>query len=164
MRQFEANRQGGFKTHLKVARVVDGDGLIAYNIFDKQEIEVRLLGIDAPEIKKCKKLLQDERELHLPGELLIELGRRSFKFLSEIVTKDSNISLSTPTKNEVDLYGRILAYVFLPDGRCLNELILQEGYAKPFDKYECDKIVEFKLLNNEARREKKGLYNQVTFF
>jgi micrococcal nuclease len=44
------------KTHLKVAKVVDGDGIIVTNLFNKQEEEIRLLGIDAPELRMCNKL------------------------------------------------------------------------------------------------------------
>ena len=29
-------------THYKVSKVVDGDGLYCYNIFNKKEIEIRL--------------------------------------------------------------------------------------------------------------------------
>jgi endonuclease YncB( thermonuclease family) len=37
--------------HTIKSKVVDGDGLYCYNIFNKKETEIRLLGIDAPEIK-----------------------------------------------------------------------------------------------------------------
>ena len=69
---FEAKEPINVFTHYKVSKVVDGDGIYCYNIFNKKEIEIRLLGIDAPEIKRCRKLKQDERELHLPGQLFIK--------------------------------------------------------------------------------------------
>ena len=47
------------KTHLKVAKVVDGDGIIVTNLFNKQEEEIKLLGIDATELRRCRKLNQD---------------------------------------------------------------------------------------------------------
>jgi len=162
--QFEAYKQGCLKTHYKVAKVVDGDGFIAYNIFDKKEIEIRLLGIDAPEIKRCKKLLQDEREVHVPGQLLMELGKRSFKFLSDLLNKDSSISFYTETKNEIDPYGRLLAYVFLPDGSCINEILLKEGFVKTYNKSYCSRLAEYQSLNMSAKAEKKGLYEVVNTF
>ena len=115
----EAYKQPHLKTHRIVSRVVDGDGLFAYDIFTKKEIEIRLLGIDSPELKRCKKLIQDERETHEPGQLLVELGKHSFKYLSSLAPKDTNISFLTESANSTDPYGRTLAYVFLPDGRCL---------------------------------------------
>jgi len=76
---------GGFlKSHLKITKVVDGDGIFVQDIFSKEEEEIRFLGIDAPEIKRCRKLDQDERETHLPGQLLIELGRQSWEHLRDL--------------------------------------------------------------------------------
>ena len=77
----EANKLILERTHYEIVKVIDGDGIIVKNIFTKKEEEVRLLGIDAPEIKKCKKLMQDERETHIAGQFLIELGYKSFAFL-----------------------------------------------------------------------------------
>ena len=135
-------------THYKVSKVVDGDGLYCYNIFNKKEIEIRLLGIDAPEIKRCRKLKQDERELHLPGQLLIEL----------------DITFITEAKNEIDLFGRTLAYVFLSDGTCINEKMIKEGYAKPYNKFYSTQLSGYQQLNFAAKAESKGLYAKVKDF
>jgi len=54
-----------FKTHYKISKIVDGDSIIIENIFNYEEIEIRLYGIDAPEAKRCSKLIQDERETHI---------------------------------------------------------------------------------------------------
>ena len=86
-------------SHYKVSKVVDGDGLYCYNIFNKKEIEIRLLGIDAPEIKRCRKLIQDERELHLPGQLLIELGYQSKNYLHQLLPIETDITYVTEYKN-----------------------------------------------------------------
>jgi micrococcal nuclease len=99
-------------THYKVSKVVDGDGLYCYNIFNKKEIEIRLLGIDAPEIKRCRKLKQDERELHLPGQLLIELGYQSKNYLHQLLPIETDITFITEVKNEIDLFGRTLSLCF----------------------------------------------------
>ncbi len=32
-------------------------------------------------------------------------------------------------QHSYDFYGRTLAYVLLPDGTCLNEIMINEGYA-----------------------------------
>lgn len=154
----EAYKQPHLITHHKVARVVDGDGLFVYDIFTKKEIEIRLLGIDAPELKRCKKLIQDERETHLPGQLLMELGQHSFKYLSSLAPKNTNISFLTESANSTDPYGRTLAYVFLPDGTCLNEEMIRSGYAKPFDKYFCSQLSYYQQLAIFAKGEQRGNY------
>ena len=70
----KAYGQAIIKTHLRITKIVDGDGLFAVDIFGKNETEIRFLGIDAPEVRRSKKLKQDERETHLPGQLLVKLG------------------------------------------------------------------------------------------
>jgi micrococcal nuclease len=152
------------KTHFNVVKVVDGDGLIIENLFNKEQEEVRLLGIDAPEIKRCKKLLQDERETHLPGELLIELGYRSMNRLVELAPIGVNISLLSPVKNQYDVYGRTLAYVFTNDGLCLNELMVSEGFAKPYSRYYCTKQYLYQSLSSGAKTAKIGLFSLMENF
>ena len=138
--------------------------MIVYNIFNKKETEIRLLGIDAPEIKVSKKLKQDERELHLPGQLLIELGNISWKFLFDLVPKETDITFITEIDNEIDLFGRTLAYVFTNEKICINEILIKEGYAKPYNKYYSTQLNSYQQLNFLAKTQKKGLYEKVNTF
>jgi micrococcal nuclease len=152
------------KTHLKITNVVDGDGLFAEDMFGKNEIEIRFLGIDAPEIKRSRKLKQDERETHLPGEMLIELGKASKQFLSLLAPVGTSITFIMEKQHSYDVYGRTLAYVLLPDGRCLNEQMIIEGYAKAYSKYYCKQLLSYQIKNVEAKQGKKGLYSAVESF
>lgn len=162
--QIEAYKQKYIKTHQKITKVVDGDGLFVVDMFEKNETEIRFLGIDAPEIRKSRKLRQDERETHLPGQLLLELGQASKHFLSTIATEGTLVSVVMEQQHSYDLYGRMLAYVLLPDGSCLNEIMIHEGYAKPYDKYWCAALRDYQILNNFARNNRRGLYNIVPVF
>ena len=74
---FSVNETALVRNQHFLSSVNDGDGLIVQDISGKNREEIRFLGIDAPESKKCRKLLQDERETHLPGQLLLMLGRIS---------------------------------------------------------------------------------------
>jgi len=151
-------------TGLFLNKVVDGDGLILNSIFSKEEMEIRFLGIDAPEIKGCRKLIQDERETHVAGQLLMLLGRISFNFLIELILPGTNITIELEKENHSDVYGRTLAYGYLPDGRCINEIMVAEGYAKPFDRYYCRELTNYQILNMKAKMERKGLYALVDKF
>ena len=164
MTHLNVNEHRNIKTNLFLSRVVDGDGIILNNLFNKSEEEIRFLGIDAPELKRCRKLYQDERETHIPGELLIELGRISFNYMKEIVLPGTNITIELEKNNHIDLYGRTLAYVYLNDGRCLNEIMIAEGYAKPFSRYCCRELANYQVLNMVAKKERKGLYGIVDEF
>ena len=149
------------RNNLFLHRVNDGDGLIVKDIFGQNKEELRFLGIDAPESKQCRKLLQDERETHLPGQLLLLLGRMSLNFLIELIPPGTKLTVQTENKDPLDIYGRTLAYVYLPDGRCVNEVLVSEGYAKPYSRYYCCELTNYQILNIKAKNEKKGLYSLV---
>jgi micrococcal nuclease len=162
--QFNAKTQKLIKTHLKIINVVDGDGMIVEDIFTKEQEEIRLLGIDAPEIKRCRKLKQDEKMLRMPGELLMHLGRISHKYLIDIARRGESVTIAQEKGKEQDFYGRTLAYVYLKDGSCVNEQMIKEGYAKPFDEYPCEELQEYLKLNTHAMKSKRGLYKIVSNF
>jgi len=162
--QINVKEQTILKTHLKVAKVVDGDGIIVTNLFNKQEEEIRLLGIDAPELRRCRKLNQDERETYVAGQLLMELGRMSQKFLSKLAPPETNVTIVMEKENQTDSYGRTLAYVYLPDGSCINELMISNGYARTFDLIFCNELNKYQTLNSIARNKKLGLYSIVERF
>ena len=147
-----------------LVKAVDGDGLILKDIFNNSEEEIRFLGIDAPEIKQCRKLIQDERETHMAGQLLMLLGRQSFNFLIELIPPGTKLTVKTESKDPLDIYGRTLAYVYLPDGRCVNEILVSEGYAKPYSRYYCNELTNYQVLNMKAKKERKGLYGIVDYF
>jgi micrococcal nuclease len=127
-------------------------------------VKIRLLGIDAPEIKDCRKLRQDERELHLPDQLLIELGYQSKNYLHQLLPKETAITFITEVDNEVDLFGRTLAYVFTNEETCINEKLINNGYAKPYNKFYSTQLSKYQQLNHVARIEKNGLYSKVSSF
>ncbi len=164
MKNLDVIEQKIIRNQLTLIRVVDGDGIILKSLTNNSEEEIRFLGIDAPEIKKCLKLDQDERETHIAGQLLMLLGRMSLNFLIELIPPGTNLTIELEQKDHVDPYGRTLAYVFLPDGRCLNEIMIAEGYAKPYSRYYCSELTNYQILNMKAKNERKGLYGIVNDF
>lgn len=151
-------------SHYIITKIIDGDSIIITHPSTKQEQEIRLLGIDAPEIIKCPKLKQDERESHVAGQLLMNLGRASLNFLLQVAPTSTACTIATESTNSTDAFGRTLAYVFLPDGRCLNEIMIQEGFAKPYTKHSCDALARYQQLNSFAKKGAKGLYTIVKNF
>ena len=60
-----------------------------------------------------------------------------------------------------DHYGRLLAYLYLPNGKMLNAVIIAEGYGKlitipPNTRY----VDTLKRLMREARKAKRGLRSE----
>jgi micrococcal nuclease len=162
--QTSAKEQTLIRTGYEVVKIVDGDGLIVKNIITKKEEEIRLYGIDAPEIKRGDKLIQDERELYLPGTFLLTLGYKSFGFLRNKIKPGTKVTLVQETSNLTDKYGRTLAYIILPNGKSINEILLENGFAKPYDKIYCEKLPIYQAISLRAKSRKKGLFKEVAAF
>lgn len=164
MKHYNAKEKTIKKNLLKIIRFVDGDGIILEDIITKNEIEVRFLGIDAPEISYCDKVKKDEKETHTPAALLIKLGFLSLNFLKDQVNLGDFCTLVQEQNNLVDKYGRFLGYLILNDGSILNEIMIKEGYAKPYNEVFCEMLPMYQEWNLQAKRDKKGLYTIVNNF
>jgi len=164
MMQLNAKETTITKSLLKIVKFVDGDGIILEDIISKIEFEVRLYGIDAPEMSYCNKIKKDEIELQVPAALLIKLGYLSFNFLKDQVNLGDVCTLVQEQNNLVDKYGRLLGYLILKDGRVLNEIMIKEGYAKPYNDVFCEMLPMYQEWNLQAKNSSKGLYSMVNKF
>lgn len=117
--------------------------------------KVRLLGIDTP-----------EREASDKDRFFVKLGGNG-KALRRIAGEALRFNIATVKGKEVrltldhekrDAYGRLLAYVVLPDGRLLNRLLLEKGYAVVFRRYDFRLKEEFLAAEERARDMKVGLW------
>ena len=149
---------------LEVVKFVDGDGLIGKELYSKNEYEIRLYGIDAPEIKNCPKILKDERELQMPAALLMKLGYLSFDYFRSLISIGDKIKLIQESNNLQDKYGRLLGYVVLESGLVLNEIMIKEGYAKPYNEVFCEMLPLYQEWSLQAKINSKGLYSLVNNF
>jgi len=92
-----------------VRYVIDGDTIVL-----NDGRKVRYVGINAPEIPHKES----------PGE---PFGRKATEFNRKLVLgKKVHI---VPAGDRIDRFGRILAFVYLPDGRLVNEKLLKAGLA-----------------------------------
>jgi hypothetical protein len=64
-------------------------------------------------------------------------------------------------QSQIDAYGRTLAYVYLSDGSCLNELMIAEGFVKPYNRFFCSELPKYQELSNTAKIKQKGLFSIV---
>ncbi len=150
------------KFRCEVVRVYDGD-TFKCRLKGGKEIKVRLIGIDTPESRKNRKAERDAKRSYLSLEKILEMGRRATEFTKSLLKRGTEVTLETDVQL-LDRYGRVLAYVYLPDGRMLNELLLREGYAKVYTFPPNVKYVElFKEAQREARVGRKGLWREGEF-
>jgi micrococcal nuclease len=101
-----------------VVRPVDGDTLVARA--GERTFYVRLLGIDTP-------------ETHRPGTPVECGGPQASANMERLAPVGARIRLETdPTQDRVDRYGRLLAYVWLADGRLVETVQLESGWANTY--------------------------------
>lgn len=122
-----------------VTRVIDGDTL---EIDRGKGERIRLIGIDCDEVGGDK--INPE-----------SFGWQATMWVFKQLEDDAQVRLRFDEERE-DKYGRTLAYVYLPDGRMLNEELLKEGWAKtmripPNTKHADD----FTKLQSEAKSANK---------
>ena len=162
--QYEAKAPFIVETHWQIEEVLDGDSLIICNRFTQMKKEIRLYGLDAPEVKINRKMKEDEEKSSLPSELLLQFGLQSLHFVLSVAPPKTIVTIITEQENYYDYWNRQLGYVILPSGLCLNELLLQNGYAKATHQYYCGKLAEYQMMNRQAQLNGLGIYSQVKTF
>jgi len=143
----------------KVVKVYDGD-TFRCRLESGEEVKVRLIGIDTPESRRNRKAYRDAERSGKSVEEIIRLGKKASEFTKRLIPPGTIVYLETDVQLH-DRYGRLLAYVYLPDGRMLNEVLVEEGYATvytfpPNVKY-AERFVE---LQRKAMMERKGLWSE----
>jgi micrococcal nuclease len=103
---------------------------------------VRLIGVDTPEVYggvEC-------------------YGRQASAFVERLVPLGSRVRYELGVE-ERDRYGRALAYVYLADGRFLNLLLVERGYAQPLTvPPNVEFAGRFGAAARKARRTGRGLW------
>jgi len=128
----------------KVVKVVDGDTL-RVELPDRIE-KVRLLGLDTPEMGRKDRVAE-----HLAVE--------ATAFVRQLAD-GKRVRLETDPQGDTrDRYGRALRYVYLPDGRMLNVVIISQGYGHAYTRFPFSRLEEFRKLEREARDAGRGLWN-----
>ena len=125
----------------RVARVVDGDTIDV--VIDGAQRRVRLILVDTPEV--------------LEGAPQC-FGPEASAYMQGLVGAGSTVYLEKDL-SEVDRYDRLLRYVYREDGRMVNELLVQGGYAvvatlPPDVKY----LDRLRAAEDRARDAQRGLW------
>lgn len=143
----------GFTYHGKkftVVNIVDGDTLdIDYPDGDKDFTRIRLLGVDTPETKH-------------PRIPVMYYGPEATAFVEQLAGSRKVTIVLDPTKPTRGKYGRLLAYIYLPDGRCLNEELILDGFAYAYLPYRHQHSDLYLVMQLQAMTQKKGLWANVT--
>lgn len=126
-------------TRAQVVNIVDGDTIDV--VIEDEQYRVRYIGMDTPE--RGKTFYDEATE----ANATLVAGREV------ILVKDVS---------ETDRYGRLLRYVYLPNGTFVNASLVRNGYAQattfPPDVAHAD---EFAALEQQAREEGTGLWGSA---
>lgn len=98
-----------------IKRVTDGNTLVLSN-----DERVRLIGIDAPESRPNPRVKKQAGMEGKDEKTIIQMGKESTKLVKTLVKPGDEVKLEFDVEKR-DRYGRLLAYVYLSDGRMLNE-------------------------------------------
>jgi len=140
----------------KVLSIVDGDTVKV--IYHQKGESIRLIGIDKPESRPTKKAMQDAQRTKSDIETIISHGKEAKEFVMTLMKPGDFLWLEFDVRRR-DPYGRLLAYLYLPSGKMLNEEIVKAGYAQlmtipPNVKYQ----ERFLKAYREARENHRGLW------
>lgn len=133
-----------------VVHVVDGDTLDV-DVPDGQygHTRIRLLGVDAP-------------EAHSEELGVMYFGPQATEFVEKAALQKQVTVYLDETNRTRGQYGRLLAYVQLPGGAFLNELLITEGFAYADLRFGHSFYNKYKQLQSVARAQKRGLWKDVT--
>ncbi|RMD45751.1 MAG: thermonuclease [Aquificota bacterium] len=151
----------------KVVKVIDGDTIVVKipktTFNDRKTLKnlkfrVRLIGIDTPESRVNRRAKIQSKETGEKVKKIVKLGKIAKEFTKKLLPKGKAIFLEFDVEPQ-DKYGRLLAYIWLPDGKMVNKEIICNGFAFPLTvppnvKYEKEFLKCFK----KARKERKGLW------
>ncbi len=131
----------------KVVKHVDGD-TIYVKIENpppgiKQIEKIRMIGVDTPETVDPRKPVQ-------------YFGKQASNFTKKrLLGKTVYLAFDWNLRGK---YGRLLAYIYLPDGSCHNADLIREGYGHAYTVFPFQFLNEFRELERYAKEHKKGLW------
>lgn len=117
----------------KVVRVIDGDTLVLLTS-DKEQVRVRLYGIDTPE----------------RGQ---PFGSAAKQHLTDIC---AGKTITVDVVN-IDRYGRTIGVIYYR-GSNINHQMVKDGYAWWYEQY-AKNDTKLKSLQEEARKSRRGLWS-----
>jgi len=112
----------------KIVKVLDGDTIdvlidLGFDLYKKER--VRIAGVDTPE-KRTRDL--EEKALGIDATVWMK------DKLTGAIKGDDELTIRTELKGGVGKYGRLLGWLYVgEDNVSLNEQMIGEGYAWPYD-------------------------------
>ena len=126
-----------------ISQFVDGD-TIEIDMNGHTE-NVRFIGVDTP-------------ETHDPRKPVQCYGPQASDFTQNTIGQDKVRLEADPLNTDRDRYNRLLRYVYLKDGRMLNQLLIEQGYGFYYPYFPFSKKASFEEAQTKAQAQKLGLW------
>jgi endonuclease YncB( thermonuclease family) len=133
-----------------VLEVIDGDTLdIDIPDGEHPDTRIRLMGVDTPETRH-------------PTVALMYYGPEAAAFTTRLALGKKVTVLLDTVGDQRDRYGRLLAYLQLPDEKILNAEIIRNGYGYAYLSYPHSEFSAYKVLMQQAIDNQAGLWKHAT--
>jgi micrococcal nuclease len=133
------------RQRVTIASVTDGDTVrILINGVNEP---LRIIGLDTPEVVDPRTVVQC-------------FGREASERARQLLPPGTQVEFAPdPTQDTRDSFGRLLGYIWLPDGRLFPEVMIREGYGFEYTfrlPYQYQAL--FREAQAEARAAQRGLW------
>ena len=134
----------------QIIHVIDADSYLIK--IDGKVKNVQLIGVDAPERTGEQKRSQC-------------YNYEAKQYVLDIVDQNPIVQIDTDSNVDAhDLHGRDLVYITLPNGKMLNQLLVENGMAKESNpekkNYRMEK--QFLIAQAQAKEAQKGIWSNET--
>jgi len=123
----------------------DGDTLVVD--MNGHPETVRFIGVDTP-------------ETHKPNVPVQCYGPEASAYTKKLVGSQKVRLVADPLDTNRDRYGRLLRYIYLPDGRLVDQILITQGYGLAYTFFPFSKKAEFTADEQAARQAKHGLWSK----
>jgi micrococcal nuclease len=117
-----------YKEPARIMRIINGDTLTI--LYQGKWEEIKLLGLDMPETTLNDRVYEKALKDSTTPAAIINRGLTGREFVKKYLQFGSQIWIEFDTQKR-DRFSRLLGYVYLADGRMLNEIILSAGLSEP---------------------------------
>lgn len=127
----------------KVTQFDDGD-TIEVDMNGTTET-IRFIGVDTP-------------ETHKPNTPVQCYGPEASVYTKQLIGNQKVRLQADPLNTNRDRYGRLLRYIYLPDGTLVEKKLIEQGYGFAYIYFPLSKAEEFKAYEQTAKKAKLGLW------
>jgi micrococcal nuclease len=113
----------------RVVRVISADTLTI--LYRGKWEEIKLIGPEAPQTALNDRAYVEALRSATTPEEIIRRGLKASEFVNNFLRYGSQVWIEFDVQKR-DRYSRLLGYVYLADGRMLNEILLRQGLADLF--------------------------------